>query len=106
MIDIGQQESQAVFSRGVGHFRYGPLFACKMLLKAYQDSVSDERKITTAKSVTSSISCAEKYFEDEGTGDEQLRFFWENVIKYEYGPRVLLVVVLLEMIMILKNLFG
>ena len=47
---------------GVGHFRYGPL-ACKMLLKAYQDSVSDE-KITTAERVTASISCAKKYMQE------------------------------------------
>jgi len=38
---------------GVGHFRYGP-FACKMLLKAYLASVSDE-KITSAENVTLSI---------------------------------------------------
>ena len=55
---------------GVGHFRYGP-FACKMLLKAYQDSVSFE-KSTTAKSVTYSKSCAQQYFENEGSGGEVL----------------------------------
>ena len=65
---------------GVGHFRYGPL-ACKMFLKASEVN-KDFKKITTGESVTSSISCAKKYFEDKGTGKEILTFFWENAARY------------------------
>jgi hypothetical protein len=39
-----------------------------MLLKAYQDFPVGEEKFTTAKRVTSSISCAQKIFDDEETG--------------------------------------
>ena len=38
--------------------------------------------MTTGESVTSSISCAKKYFEDEGIGKEQLKFFWYNSARY------------------------
>ena len=55
------------------HFRYGPL-ACKMFLKASEVNPG-YRKMTTRESVTSSISCAQKYFEDAGTGDEELEYF-------------------------------
>ena len=48
---------------GVGHFRYGPL-ACKMLLEPYLATVSDDKKITSGESITLSISCAKKYFDD------------------------------------------
>ena len=65
---------------GVGHFRYGPL-ACKMFLKAAEDN-KHFKKITTGESVTSSVSCARKYFEDEGTGYDQLEFFWFNAARY------------------------
>ena len=34
------------------------------------------------KSVTFSISCAEKYFADEGTGYEQLKIFWCSAARY------------------------
>ena len=63
-----------------GHFRYGPL-ACKMFLRA---SKLDKhfKKFTSGESVTSSVSCAMKYFEDEGTGRERLRFFWLNAARY------------------------
>ena len=47
----------------------------------YLANVSDEM-ITTGESITSSISRAEKYFEDAGTDAEQLRFFWCNVARY------------------------
>jgi len=61
---------------GVGHFRYGPL-ACKQFLKAAEEN-KHFKKITSGESVTSSVSCARKYFEDEGTGNDQLKFFWFN----------------------------
>ena len=65
---------------GNGHFRHGPL-ACKMFLRA---SKLDKhfKKFTSGESVTSSVSCAMKYFEDEGTGRERLRFFWLNAARY------------------------
>jgi len=40
------------------------------------------KKITTGESITSFISCAKKYFEDEGTGTKQLQFFWCNAARY------------------------
>ena len=41
------------------------------------------KRITTGKGVTSSVSCAMKYFEeDEGTGSKQLSFFWLNAARY------------------------
>ena len=40
------------------------------------------KRITTGKGVTSSVSCAIKYFEeDEGTGSKQLSFFWLNAAR-------------------------
>jgi hypothetical protein len=68
------------FLLGNGHFRYHGI-ACKMLLKASEQQPG-HRKITTAESVTYSIECAQKYFEDEGTGISQLRFFWYNASRY------------------------
>ena len=65
---------------GGGHFRYGPL-ACKTLLGSYLASVSD-KKITKGESITSTISCAQQYFEDVGTGTDQLVFFWFNAARY------------------------
>jgi len=85
---------------GVGHFRYGPL-ACKMLLKPYLATVSNDEKITSGESITLSISCAKKYFDDmnipDGTRiqnmekqewdkeeelERKLLFFWNNAAKY------------------------
>jgi hypothetical protein len=40
------------------------------------------KRIKTEESVTSSISCAQKYFEDAGTSDEELQFFWYNAARY------------------------
>ena len=64
---------------GYRHFRYGPL-ACKMFLRA--SDLTNNRRSTTGGSVTSSISCAKKYFEDAGTGDEDLAFFWYSAARY------------------------
>ena len=36
------------------------------------------KKITTGEIGTSSISCAQKYFQDERTSKEKLVFFWAN----------------------------
>ena len=65
---------------GNGHFRYGPL-ACKMFLRASELN-QHFTKITTGESVTSSISCAKRYFQDKGTGKAQFLFFWENAARY------------------------
>ena len=65
---------------GNGHFRYGPT-ACKTLLRASELN-THFKKITTGESVTSSVSCAKKYFEDEGTGEDELQFFWFNAARY------------------------
>ena len=59
---------------GVGHFRYAGI-ACKMFLKANLTMNGDE-KITNMDIVTSSVSCDREYFDDEGTGTEQLPLFW------------------------------
>ena len=68
---------------GIGHFRYAGM-ACKLLLEASR-AASDE-KVTNMKIVTSSIACAEKYFEDEGTNSttntEQLKLFWYSAARY------------------------
>jgi len=40
------------------------------------------RKITTGEVVTSSVSCVQRYFEDEGTARKQLEFFWENAARH------------------------
>jgi len=73
-----QEEATAIIQNtrtptlcGNGHFRYGPL-ACKMFLRASELNLHF-KKITTGESVTSSVSCAKKYFEDEGSAvsDEQ-----------------------------------
>ena len=64
---------------GIRHFRFAGI-ACKLLLDANL-AVSDE-KVTSMKSVTFSISCAEKYFADEGTGYEQLKIFWCSAARY------------------------
>jgi hypothetical protein len=65
---------------GNGHIRYGPL-ACKMFLKASEVNPG-YRKITTGESVTSSISYVKMYFEDAGTGDKDLAFFWYSAARY------------------------
>ena len=54
----------------LGHFQYGPL-VCKTFLRASELN-KHFLKITTGESVTSSVPCAQKYFEDQGTGKEQL----------------------------------
>ena len=64
---------------GVGHFRYHGI-ACKIFLKASELNPG-YKKFTTGESVTSSIECVQKYFEDEGTGKEQLQFFWFSAAK-------------------------
>jgi hypothetical protein len=64
---------------GIGHFRYAPL-ACKMFLDAHL-TVNIE-KITTAKSVTSSISRAEDYITDQGTGLVSTDFLVNGVVRY------------------------
>ena len=62
---------------GNGHFRYAPS-ACKRFLRASEVN-PHFKKITTSKSVTSSISCAKKYFEDEGTGRRQgMVLLWKS----------------------------
>ena len=65
---------------GVGHFAFIALVCSKFKI-AYLANVS-ERKITSGKSVTSSISCAEIYFEDVGANIRQLEFFWLNVARF------------------------
>lgn len=65
---------------GNGHFRYHSI-ACKMFLKASKLNPG-YKKITTGKNVTSSISCARKYFEDKGTDTTQLRFFWFSAARH------------------------
>ena len=70
---------------GVGHFRNAGI-ACKLFLEASGTAGSDE-KVTSMKIVTSSISCAEKYFEDaEGTTTtnttEELKLFWYSAARY------------------------
>ena len=64
---------------GIGHFRFAGI-ACKLLLEASR--TANDEKVTSMKIVTYSISCAEKYFADEGTGDKQLRLFWCSAAKY------------------------
>jgi hypothetical protein len=58
---------QSLALLGNGHFRYGPL-ACKLFLNASKKN-PHFKKITSGERVTSSVSCARKYFEDEGTGN-------------------------------------
>jgi len=65
---------------GNGHFRYGPL-ACKIFLRASEFNPGF-KKITTMESVTSSISCATKYFQDKGTDTKHLKYFWFNAARY------------------------
>lgn len=62
---------------GGRHFRYAPL-ACKMFLGAYLASLSAD-KITTGKSVTSSISCTKKYFYD---AQDYAHLFWTSAVRY------------------------
>jgi hypothetical protein len=64
---------QSLALLGNGHFRYGPL-ACKLFLNASKKN-PHFKKITSGERVTSSMSCARKYFEDEGTGSDQVKFF-------------------------------
>ena len=65
---------------GVGHFAFIAL-VCSRFKIAYPTNASDET-VTSGECVTSSISCAEKYFEDAGTDSEQLEFFWYNATRY------------------------
>jgi len=66
---------------GVGHFRYLGI-ACKMFLKASEHQTGF-KKITTSESAFASIERIQKYFEDEGTGKEQMKFFWYSVVRYD-----------------------
>ena len=78
--------SQALL--GIGHFQYHNI-ACKMLLRASKVNLG-YRNITTGESVTSSIECSHKYFEDEGTGkDHQLQFFWYSAARSGHVDRYL-----------------
>jgi len=43
---------------------------------------SEPANLTNISKRSSSVSCAKKYFQDEGTGIEQLVFFWESAAKY------------------------
>jgi len=61
---------------GVGHYRNAAM-ACKMLQKGNL-AVNDNKKVTSVEVVTSSISCARQFFEDEGTDTKQLQLFWYN----------------------------
>ena len=72
---------------GIGHFRNAGI-ACKLLLEASRTAKSD-KKVTSMKIVTSSILCAEKYFEDaEGTTTtttnttEAMKLFWYSAARY------------------------
>jgi len=72
-----------------------------MLLKPYLATVSNDEKITSGESITLTISCAKKYFDDmnipDGTRmqtmekqewdkerelEQKLAFFWSNAAKY------------------------
>ena len=65
---------------GVGHYRYAAM-ACKMLHKGNL-AVNDNKKITSMEVVTSSISCAQQFFEDEATDSKQLELFWYTAVRY------------------------
>ena len=65
---------------GVGHYRYVAM-ACKILQKGNL-AVNDNKKITSMEVVTSSISCARQFFEDEGTDTKELRLFWHSAARY------------------------
>jgi len=79
-LDEGEVGLSLAMLGGNGHFRYAPL-ACKMFLRTSKLNTYF-KKITTGESVTSSVSCAKKYFEDEGTGKDKLEFFWDNAARY------------------------
>ena len=64
---------------GIGHFRY--FTACKIFLEANLSGASD-MKITSMESVTSSVSRARQYFDDVGTGTDQLKLFWYGAARY------------------------
>ena len=64
---------------GVGHFRYHNI-ACKMFLRASEEQPG-YTKITTGEIATFSISCAQKYFEDEGTAKKQRESLWDNAAR-------------------------
>ena len=82
MYHLGEDQlNLSIAFLGVGHFRYQNI-ACKMFLKASEQQ-PDFKKITTSESVCSSIKCVQKYFEDEGTGKEQLLFFWYSVVRHD-----------------------
>lgn len=66
---------------GVGHFAFIAL-VCSRFKIAYPTNATSDETVTSGESVTSSISCAEKYFEDAGTDSEQLEFFWYNATRY------------------------
>ena len=68
---------------GVGHFAFIAL-VCSRFKIAYLANVKG-RKITNGESATSSISRAEKYFEDVGTDPTQINdilFLWKNLARY------------------------
>ena len=76
----GVIEISLVLLGGHGHFRDMPL-ACKMFLSASELN-PHFKKITTGESVISSISCAKKFFQNEGTDTKELEFFWYNAARY------------------------
>jgi len=67
---------------GAGHYRYAAK-ACKMLHKGNL-AANDNKKITSMEVVTSSISCAQQFFEDRGTYTKQLQLFWSNAARYNH----------------------
>ena len=70
----------SLFFLGIGHFAF-IASVCSRFKTAYLANVSDDM-CTSGESVTSSISRAEKYFEDAGTNVVQLEIFWYNVARY------------------------
>jgi len=66
----------------IGNFRYGPLACNKIMFLSASELKQHFKKITTSESVNSCVSCAKKYFDDKGTGTEQLQFFWYSAARY------------------------
>ena len=65
---------------GVGHFAFiAPV--CKIFKQAYLSNPGHD-KVTSGESITSSISCARKYLENERTGRKQKAFFWYHAARY------------------------
>ena len=66
---------------GTGDFGFiSPV--CKRFKSAYLTYVTSEKKITTGRSLTSSISRVEKYLGDAGTDNKQIAFFWHSAARY------------------------